>query len=364
MTPVASARPKMLPALTGVRFFAALAVLLFHFGAGFFARLGAPAPVVTLLQNGYLGVSLFFVLSGFIITYTHHKDGFSGSSLGKFYVARIARVYPVYLLALLLALPVLQAPLSLDGAVSVLLMVQAWTPPADEYGFTWVTQAWTLSIEAFFYILFPFAWLVFRSFSRVGVVIALCVSVGVMVLFGTPTIGPGIHNIPLLGAGTQIWIPVFRMAEFAFGITLCQIFVLYPGISRRFGGSIAECAVFALIVIVMATAQSMQAKALFTVLAGLFILMTADGKGVLTKFLSSPVLLLLGGASYGMYILQGPVRAICAALIPAPLDQFVNPFAIIGFSILVFLYFEQPARRRVLEGFSAMRAWRSRTQTP
>ncbi len=57
-------RAPMLPALTGVRFFAAMAVLLFHYGAGFSERIHAPSPIRHLLHNGFLGVSLFFVLSG------------------------------------------------------------------------------------------------------------------------------------------------------------------------------------------------------------------------------------------------------------------------------------------------------------
>src|SRR5258708_26869029 len=57
-----------LGALTGLRFFAAIHVFMFHFGAGFAERSGAPRQIVTYLKNGYLGVSIFFVLSRFILT--------------------------------------------------------------------------------------------------------------------------------------------------------------------------------------------------------------------------------------------------------------------------------------------------------
>jgi peptidoglycan/LPS O-acetylase OafA/YrhL len=72
------ARPPSIPALTGVRFFAAIAVLLFHYGASFLERSGIPSPIAQFLHNGYLGVSLFFVLSGFILTYTHKNDIING----------------------------------------------------------------------------------------------------------------------------------------------------------------------------------------------------------------------------------------------------------------------------------------------
>ena len=64
-------RGPVLHGLTGIRFIAAMMVLLFHFGSTFAGRAGLPQPIVRLLANGYLGVSLFFMLSGFIITYTY-----------------------------------------------------------------------------------------------------------------------------------------------------------------------------------------------------------------------------------------------------------------------------------------------------
>jgi peptidoglycan/LPS O-acetylase OafA/YrhL len=60
-----------LPALTGVRFFAAMQVTMFHFGAGFAQRHGAPRIVENLLKNGWTAVTLFFILSGFILSYTY-----------------------------------------------------------------------------------------------------------------------------------------------------------------------------------------------------------------------------------------------------------------------------------------------------
>src|ERR1700743_1356882 len=84
--------------LTSVRFFAALAVLLFHFGAGMIARLGAPTPLRHLFANGYLGVTFFFVLSGFLLTYSYFDRLASRAELRDYAVSRVARLYPVYLL--------------------------------------------------------------------------------------------------------------------------------------------------------------------------------------------------------------------------------------------------------------------------
>ena len=61
-------------ALTGIRFLAAMLVFLFHFGASFSERIGMPNMVSTFLHNGKIRVSIFFVLSGFILTYTYTKS--------------------------------------------------------------------------------------------------------------------------------------------------------------------------------------------------------------------------------------------------------------------------------------------------
>ena len=58
-----------LPALTGIRIFAAYYVVMLHTGAGYFGRNGAPQAVLRLLDKGYFAVSLFFILSGFILVY-------------------------------------------------------------------------------------------------------------------------------------------------------------------------------------------------------------------------------------------------------------------------------------------------------
>jgi peptidoglycan/LPS O-acetylase OafA/YrhL len=144
---------KQIGALTGLRFFAATYVFVFHFGAGFAQRSGLLDAIVTFLRNGFLGVSIFFVLSGFILTYTYKQRV---DSPQMFAVARFARIYPVYLLALLIALPLALSELTMLDVVRVLAMVQAWTPFSSTSGFAWIGQAWTLSVEVIFYIFFPF----------------------------------------------------------------------------------------------------------------------------------------------------------------------------------------------------------------
>src|SRR5437762_13137509 len=90
--------------LTSLRFFAAMHVLAFHNHLD--ALMDLPAGIRNIIRTGYVSVSLFFVLSGFILAYTYHGVREDASLYRRsFWVARLARLYPVYLVGLLLAAP-------------------------------------------------------------------------------------------------------------------------------------------------------------------------------------------------------------------------------------------------------------------
>src|SRR5271166_2046981 len=110
---------------------AAFSVLLFHSGAGFASHHNAPRFIVNTLENGYLGVSIFFMLSGFILTYNYYNRlELSRGGLLEFAVSRFARIYPVYIFFLIIILPLSMDKLYFSDACRVLLMVQSWTLPA------------------------------------------------------------------------------------------------------------------------------------------------------------------------------------------------------------------------------------------
>ena len=146
-----SARREPLPALTSIRFFAAAWVVFFHLRD--YINLG---PFERVAGYGFCGVTLFFVLSGFILAYNYlDRD----TPARDFWRARFARVYPAYLFALLLACPVLyhnvehsRFAMVSKGWTSIALL-QAWIPSR---ALIWNDPGWSLSAEAFFYAVFPF----------------------------------------------------------------------------------------------------------------------------------------------------------------------------------------------------------------
>lgn len=87
-----------LDAITGLRWWAAFAVFLFHVRN----IVPLPGPVAEVAQFGYLGVAFFFVLSGFVLTWSWRPD----VDKRTFYWRRFARIYPLNVVTLLLAIPV------------------------------------------------------------------------------------------------------------------------------------------------------------------------------------------------------------------------------------------------------------------
>ena len=165
LKPAATApRKSQLPALTGVRCFAALNLVFFHF-----ADPHSFGPLSPVVNGGYISVSFFLLLSGFILTYNYADRAQQGALTARsFWSARFSRLYPVYAFSLLLSAGTLmlevQAHTRFDfglGLILTPLLLQGWHPLLTNF---WNTPAWTMSTEAFFYVLFP--WLITRRRPR------------------------------------------------------------------------------------------------------------------------------------------------------------------------------------------------------
>jgi peptidoglycan/LPS O-acetylase OafA/YrhL len=155
-----SARGVALPSLTGARAVAALGVFVAHLTGALpegwlSAHGGAESTVSKLLGWGTFGVPFFFVLSGFVLAWTWTPRVTKPAFLQN----RLARIWPVYIAVWLAflgaaALGAVEWP-TVFSAVASFFLVQAWVP-----GRGWANAvnpvAWTLSCEAFFYLIFPF----------------------------------------------------------------------------------------------------------------------------------------------------------------------------------------------------------------
>ena len=135
---------------------AAVGVVLFHYITRYDQLYPRRGDVAFDFEIGSSGPLLFFVISGFVIFMTLSRC----TVVSDFTVSRFSRLYPVYAFSLLLSAGMLmlevQAHTKLDfglGVVLTPLLLQGWHPALSTF---WNTPAWTMSTEAFFYLLFPF----------------------------------------------------------------------------------------------------------------------------------------------------------------------------------------------------------------
>ena len=148
-------KPARLTALTGLRCFAALNIVFFHFSNPQWFGIFAP-----IVNAGYASVSFFILLSGFVLTYNYAARARAGElEKVRFWEARFTRLYPIYFLSLLLSWKVLPLEYASHthamfwlGMALTPLLLQGWVPQLATF---LNTPAWTMSAESFYTSCFP-----------------------------------------------------------------------------------------------------------------------------------------------------------------------------------------------------------------
>lgn len=170
----ASVIPEDIKALTGVRFFAALWVVLYHFREGL-KPIAILDPLMPVINDGYLAVPMFFILSGFILSHTYFPH-YTLKSHPEFVYRRFVRLWPVHvasLIALMVYIGVMVAhsghfeddghTFSMAHVPGELIMVRSWFSK----DLVWNYPAWSIHAEWFAYLfLFPVACLMFRTIQQ------------------------------------------------------------------------------------------------------------------------------------------------------------------------------------------------------
>lgn len=210
-----SGPPRRLDSLTGLRWWAAFFVFAYHL------RLFIPYPPLAsdIAGYGHFGVTFFFVLSGFVLTWSSRGR----TSAKTFYWRRFSRIYPLHLVALIVAIPVFYStspdpsqpwvkPLGWGVLLLSVVLLQGWSNNSTVL-FSGNPAAWMLSVEAFFYAVHP--WLM-RPLSRLHQRGALCVAGGATA-FGFITYA-AIDLFP--ATMSHIPLPPLRLYEFVLGMAL------------------------------------------------------------------------------------------------------------------------------------------------
>lgn len=335
--------PRRFVVLDFYRFVAALGVFVFHL-----KNIDAN---ISPAWNGSFGlfVDMFFILSGFVISYSYPTNPAGGRSYLRFMLRRIARIYPLHALTLLafvgLALVGIQDSASNSSAsdfVYNLFLVQAWGV-TDHLSFN--TPAWSISAELFCYLLFPLLMYLARSVSPLVLALIVAVSYGVLA-----------HgHLPIWHERSQMYGANFDYAmlralpSFLNGILLAILFRL-SGSYRRKGVLLLGIAIFALAVLIL----NVFAKPdLAIILFSLAILFTAIGESALDRVPGAAWLGRLGNTSYAVYMLHELLIIVLFLPLWRHLSLNVNDFPLFVLTCCVLLtiaadityaYVEKPAR--------------------
>ena len=367
--------------LASVRFLFALLVVLFHgedpLKLGVFDHW--PFVIRAIISHGYVGVSFFFVLSGFILAYSYRDKLSSANDCAQFWGARVARIYPAYLLAFAIALPIAiysneDGGLAFVTATLQLTLTQSWVPYT---ALQWNGPAWSLSIEAFFYLLFPLLFLKTHRLSAatlfgIASFAYLASQIGALIAWRCgPSLSVAIDEGLRLPSPSDdvrrlfyMYFPLFRLPEFVFGMALGIVFARSApvGVAIRRLMILTGCGGFLLGFAMIA--PLVPSEMISSGLLMPFIVLVLVGLAYSpSRLFNHPVFVRLGDASYSLYLLHMPLWT-WIAMADSHLGHwrdrspgllfFVYVACVTAASLMSLRWIETPARL-------AIRRWLQRT---
>ncbi len=338
-----------LPSLTALRWFAASAVFMAH-ARIFLFETPLERPAEVLGRPGATGVTFFFLLSGFVLAWSHKPE----RSVADFYRRRLARVGPAYWMTCLMVIPVFLA-FNFDLTWVDLLpitLLQSWVPDANVHYGGFVV-AWSLSDEAFFYFLFPFLigpLVALRDHPRL-VLLAGLVAAAIMIPLA-------LHPLGATGAGFwAIYIfPPTRLLEFVLGMGMAVL--LRRGVRLRIP---PVAAIVLAVVAYVAAGQGplylmWVAVPIIPFALLIYSVAEADLNNRATG-LRHPALIRLGHWSYAFYLLHTLVILVAGKLAPevpalgSGLLLFGGCYLLAtGLSALMYARIERPLEARIRRG--------------
>lgn len=271
----------------------------------------------------YFGMSLFFVLSGFVIE-LNYGERFRKLPLKEavydFAVARFSRLYPLYLVAVILTLTYLPSP-QVPGPLPVIAyatLTQTWFNMQNMV----FTPGWSISAEWFFYVAFIPLTFVVAKIKRLGVVLAayvVCTTIGLMWAFKysnemVAALTPWMWHNQQVSAGVFGWMiyfsPALRLLEFITGVIAARIYQSRPaGLQQsKSAEQIAwACFLWCLIVIVPANLtkgelSTITPNFIYAPAIATFLAVASSNVTTLGRLLVGKAILFLGEISYSIYI--------------------------------------------------------------
>ncbi len=277
-----------------------------------------------IFEEGALGVSFFFVLSGFILSHRYHEKFLDKKQQkSSFYLARISRIYPLHILCFIISIPLVI--LDYDGNLIKLILTgifnltltQSFIPYTSVY-FSFNLPSWSLSNEIFFYLLFPFLTIWLKpQYCKKNAIIAITISI---LLFSLLFIIPKNLSHQLFYIN-----PIIRLYDFSMGIIL---FGFYKHIKNKGTklGTLFELLSVSLFVILFAfhnQAPSMLVNSLYYMIPiCLIILSISLEQGRLSYLLRNFFLVKLGEISFAFYMIHQLIIRYYLKSVSTPLLKY------------------------------------------
>lgn len=325
-----------LDALAGLRFLAAAVVAVAHLPAvSHDPALGRIA--VRFLSEGLYGLTFFFVLSGFVLAYGYHERLAqpTRASLTSYYIARVARIWPLHLLTLGLSLilPISPQPGGAGPFVANALLVHAWVPDL-EYIQSYNSVSWTLSIEAFFYLVCPLLLWAVGRWKSAGPV-SLYVAAALVCLLTCGVVATQVDDEGIWPLYVCNVCPVVRFGEFAVGAFLGMAFVRSrteaapaTGISLRMLWTLLEVAAVGIIVLLIYRSHKMpllfRMNGYYLPAVAVLVALFARQRGLVSGLLATRPIVYLSNISFAFYLLHAILFTHLGAALPDTLGTYLK----------------------------------------
>ncbi|GIE74775.1 acyltransferase [Actinoplanes philippinensis] len=305
----------MLTALTGLRAVAAIGVVVSHSGV----PASLPEHLGRIASWGHIGVPMFFMLSGVVLAYNYPDlRGWEGRCTIRFYIARIARVMPLYWAVIAYCAVYLWAygrPNHGWALLQNLLAVQTWSGDLKVAMGYYNSPGWSIGVELFFYALFPFlvplvASLARRSGARGLILLILAMTAVILTLWAAFHLTGHSSFKADNPASAHRWLyrnPLCHLPMFVVGMAVAFL-IPYTGRWSTGRHQAIQAFVFSYVFGLaafrpMGSGWSSAAYGLlFVVPFALVMISLASGRGWMARILSTTVMVRLGLASYALYL--------------------------------------------------------------
>lgn len=308
-----------------------------------------------IFYSGYVGVSFFFVLSGFVLSYSYQEKILKGDiTFKKYFFLRFARLTPLHFGT---ALPIIGLALyfgnfNLSYLILNLSYMQSWIPNSTIY-YSFNAPSWSLSNEMFFYLCFFFLVKIpLSSLLRFGALLLLTVFVSALVvtLF--------LDDLKLYGNSTLAhWMfyifPGFRLLEFIAGMLLFHLWKR-GYVFNSYVLPFAYLTLFLAMYFGNHVPEAFKVSLFFLPVIVFFLFSHLQDHGFIIEILRSKPFVLLGNASFAFYLIHQPLitafTKILASLNIGDFSFFLIALLIISLlSIAVHLTYEKWFERRLRE---------------